>query len=446
LRLSGLTIFLLPLALGLACNAGQQSTPTVCAPGQQVACACPGGALGAQACRGDGSGYGACTGCSGGSGGGGVGGQSSGGAGGGIGGTAGASAGSGGGDQVPSCVPGGPELDAWGCGADRPPHYFSCGVHPGLAPMEGCTADAHCQGFCCPKKCALVTSAANACGPSLVLAVCDAGNADPGCQEWLPDGGSPYSYCCPSGVLPAPPDSLLGCGGAYGQGGGGGVGGAPQGGAGGNGGYGGSAQQGGAGGVGGQPDGGGSGWTDGTGGGAATCYLRTNKPACDDCLQTMCLSECSTCVEWYSQCAPLLDCIANCPGGESQCVSNCSAQYPGGVDQLVALLGPQGCVATQCAAECAGVVAKDFCSTGDPCSGMGHTFCGSSFTFDCGVNMCGCDDVGSFSCCASPCAPFVSKDALCPSGMHWLSCFEVAPAPVQGCVAAPGSPNDYCCP
>lgn len=36
------------------------STPGACVPGQQIACACPGGTDGAQACLGDGSGFGPC--------------------------------------------------------------------------------------------------------------------------------------------------------------------------------------------------------------------------------------------------------------------------------------------------------------------------------------------------------------------------------------------------
>ena len=36
------------------------SSPGVCAPGQQIACACPGGAQGAQACNADGAGFAAC--------------------------------------------------------------------------------------------------------------------------------------------------------------------------------------------------------------------------------------------------------------------------------------------------------------------------------------------------------------------------------------------------
>jgi cysteine-rich repeat protein len=46
---------------GSAENGGSPSSETVCTPGQQIACACPGGAPGAQACSTDGSGYASCS-------------------------------------------------------------------------------------------------------------------------------------------------------------------------------------------------------------------------------------------------------------------------------------------------------------------------------------------------------------------------------------------------
>lgn len=42
-------------------GAGGTALPLACVPGKQEACACPGGAKGAQACRADGSGYDACA-------------------------------------------------------------------------------------------------------------------------------------------------------------------------------------------------------------------------------------------------------------------------------------------------------------------------------------------------------------------------------------------------
>ncbi|UQA58296.1 hypothetical protein [Polyangium aurulentum] len=75
------------------------STPPLCVPGQQVACACPGGAMGAQACNAEGNGYEPCqcetSGTGGGSGGMGGNGGSGGGSGG-MGGNGGSGGGSGG--------------------------------------------------------------------------------------------------------------------------------------------------------------------------------------------------------------------------------------------------------------------------------------------------------------------------------------------------------------
>jgi hypothetical protein len=50
-----------------ACSGANDSGPLIpsaaCVPGQQIACTCPGGAVGAQACNANGEGYGACAGC-----------------------------------------------------------------------------------------------------------------------------------------------------------------------------------------------------------------------------------------------------------------------------------------------------------------------------------------------------------------------------------------------
>ncbi len=55
------------LALAAACGGGSDAGPlipgTACIPGQQIACTCPGGEVGAQACTSNGEGYGTCAGC-----------------------------------------------------------------------------------------------------------------------------------------------------------------------------------------------------------------------------------------------------------------------------------------------------------------------------------------------------------------------------------------------
>ena len=56
---TGLPVALIALLALVACSPTE--APARCAPGIQVACACPGGAQGAQACNASGDGYGACA-------------------------------------------------------------------------------------------------------------------------------------------------------------------------------------------------------------------------------------------------------------------------------------------------------------------------------------------------------------------------------------------------
>src|ERR1700679_3143262 len=48
------------LVVAAGCKSSPLVAPQVCAPGQQVVCACPGGAPGAQACNAEGTGYDGC--------------------------------------------------------------------------------------------------------------------------------------------------------------------------------------------------------------------------------------------------------------------------------------------------------------------------------------------------------------------------------------------------
>ena len=54
---------LLLAAVLAACSSDDPEPAKVCAPGQQIECACPGGSKGAQVCDADGGGYGACAPC-----------------------------------------------------------------------------------------------------------------------------------------------------------------------------------------------------------------------------------------------------------------------------------------------------------------------------------------------------------------------------------------------
>lgn len=132
-----LALAALLFALPVACGDDDDGGERVCAAGQQVECACPGGTKGAQACKDDGSGYEACA-C-GAAGGGGAGGDINGG-----GGTGGSGGGAPNPDDYKGCVryPGGdPE-----CGKKSkatPIGYLSCDSSP-----PGCSSEAN--SFCCP--------------------------------------------------------------------------------------------------------------------------------------------------------------------------------------------------------------------------------------------------------------------------------------------------------
>lgn len=125
-----------------------------CTPGQQIACACPGGGNGAQVCLPNGGGFGACDGCGGAS-------SSSGG---------GVSSGSGGGSSGPSdaCIP---LTMSQACPSNLQPcgqHGDGCG---GTYECGTCNSPQECScgsssgGFCCtPATCAKPVMGLQGCG------------------------------------------------------------------------------------------------------------------------------------------------------------------------------------------------------------------------------------------------------------------------------------------
>lgn len=118
---------LLLAAVLLACSSDDPEPAKVCAPGQQIECACPGGSKGAQVCDADGGGYGACAPCA-------VGG-------GGSGGSAGASLA----EQLKDCTRmSGGDIDCVKQVGSSTPLYYACKV----APAE--CARAPFTGYCCP--------------------------------------------------------------------------------------------------------------------------------------------------------------------------------------------------------------------------------------------------------------------------------------------------------
>jgi hypothetical protein len=79
------------------------------------------------------------------------------------------------------------------------------------------------------------------------------------------------------------------------------------------------------------------------------CPVTSNDPQCDNCINTMCNYECNTCVN-NSQCVDLLMCLQECY--DDACYQSCASQYPGGLDAYMAFLGQNGCLATNCYADC----------------------------------------------------------------------------------------------
>jgi|GEM_PF-2370166 len=96
---------------------------------------------------------------------------------------------------------------------------------------------------------------------------------------------------------------------------------------------------------------GGYGNSGGTGGGT-DCGLTASDPTCDACLQSQCYYECAACTA-NPDCLGLLDCINYCYG-DPYCEDDCVYYYyPGGVDDLLALLGASdGCIALKCSTAC----------------------------------------------------------------------------------------------
>lgn len=155
---------------------------TVCEPGKQEACACPGSAVtGAQSCKADGSGWGACEGCPGGQGG--AGGEAAGGSSGGAGGEQGGGGGAAGGAcGAAACTPG------------------VCGV------IDDCGQAVACE-TCAERETCQPAWQGN---PGTCYLLCGSragGSADKACADSFPQ--HPYAWGC--GIPTNPPQVVEGC-------------------------------------------------------------------------------------------------------------------------------------------------------------------------------------------------------------------------------------------
>lgn len=79
------------------------------------------------------------------------------------------------------------------------------------------------------------------------------------------------------------------------------------------------------------------------------CPVQSGSPPCDECINTQCGDECMACVG-NDDCMELLYCLSDCY--DDACQQECLASHPGGVNDLLAFLGYDGCLANNCANEC----------------------------------------------------------------------------------------------
>lgn len=79
------------------------------------------------------------------------------------------------------------------------------------------------------------------------------------------------------------------------------------------------------------------------------CPVTSGDPQCDNCINSQCAYECNTCMN-NGQCVDLLVCLSEC--SDYQCQEQCFAQFPGGVDDLMAFIGSDGCLSMYCSGPC----------------------------------------------------------------------------------------------
>jgi hypothetical protein len=81
-------------------------------------------------------------------------------------------------------------------------------------------------------------------------------------------------------------------------------------------------------------------------GGSSECGLTTTSPACDQCMNAKCNTECVDAVS-HPEFIDWLMCAQNC--NDDACFDSCSAQYPTGAALLYELMD---CLDGQCYYEC----------------------------------------------------------------------------------------------
>lgn len=172
---------------------------------------------------------------------------------------------------------------------------------------------------------------------------------------------------------------------------------------------------------------GGSGGTGGTGGtgGSASCPIQSGDAACDDCINGSCLDECLSCVN-NVECTDLWSCIAGC-NDDQTCINGCAQQYPNGINPLMALLGQDGCVPTQCNVACYGGTGG---SGGTGGGGTGGTAGSGGSSTQCTLST---GDATCDACMNTSCLSQCENCAASPECVAMKECVDQCPPNDTGC-------------
>jgi hypothetical protein len=169
-----------------------------------------------------------------------------------------------------------------------------------------------------------------------------------------------------------------------------------------------------------------------TTGGDATCggFIPSGIGAtCDSCLSGSCCALGTACGS-NAACKALLNCVGNCPAGNTTCVQGCASSNSGGVS---ALQGLEMCVQSSCNSQCAGM---GMMPTGD--MGSASTMCGGL-----GTGVAACDTCLDSKCCSQ--ASACSNSMPC---MGYLNCLSTMNCTTTACAntcstANPGGATIY---
>jgi hypothetical protein len=189
-------------------------------------------------------------------------------------------------------------------------------------------------------------------------------------------------------------------------------------------------------------------------GSTASCTVTGGSVACNQCAESGCCTEISTC-EGDATCANLLGCEDACTanGASASCSAACTDQYPTAVSQLQQITS---CISSRCTAACNQSGVGDPCTSGAPacvaglaCNGL---WCSKACarSSDCtGIGANG-DTIHGFpnACVTGPsgdrCAPECSSSVDCEAfpGSYCASMLTTEATTVSVCASLPDASTD----